>query len=59
MLNQWLNDTTIALRNEVESWPQALEICAQQLLESGIIEPGYVTAIIQQHQKLGDRKSVV
>lgn len=53
MLNQWLNDTTIALRNEVESWPQALEICAQQLLESGIIEPGYVTAIIQQHQKLG------
>lgn len=53
MLNQWLNDTTIALRNEVESWPQALEICAQPLLESGVIEPGYVTAIIQQHQKLG------
>ncbi|CAH6660162.1 PTS sugar transporter subunit IIA [Pseudocitrobacter vendiensis] len=52
MLNQWLNDTTIALKDEVESWPQALEICAQPLLKSGIIEPGYVTAIIQQHQKL-------
>lgn len=53
MLNQWLNDTTIALRSEVENWPQALEICAQPLLESGVIEPSYVTAIIQQHQKLG------
>ena len=53
MLNQWLNDTTIALRSEVENWPQALEICAQPLLESVVIEPGYVTAIIQQHQKLG------
>ncbi|MEO3992109.1 PTS sugar transporter subunit IIA [Pseudocitrobacter cyperus] len=53
MLNQWLNDTTIALRNEVENWPQALEICAQPLLASGVIEPGYITAIIQQHQKLG------
>ena len=53
MLNQWLNDTTIALKNEVDSWPQALEICAQPLLESGVIESGYITAIIQQHQKLG------
>lgn len=53
MLNQWLNDTTIALKNEVENWPQALEICAQPLIESGVIEAGYVTAIIQQHQKLG------
>lgn len=53
MLNQWLNDTTIALREEVESWPQALEICAQPLLDAGVIEPGYVTAIIQQHHQLG------
>lgn len=53
MLNQWLNDNTIALREEVESWPQALEICAQPLLDAGVIEPGYVTAIIQQHHQLG------
>lgn len=53
MLSQWIHDGTIALRDNVESWPQALEICAQPLLDSQTITPEYITAIIEQHQKLG------
>ncbi len=53
MLNQWLNDKTIQVLDGVESWPQALEICARPLLISGAITPEYVTAIIAQHHKLG------
>lgn len=53
MLSQWLHDGTIALRDSVESWPQALEICAQPLLDSQTIAPEYITAIVEQHQKLG------
>lgn len=53
MLSQWIHNGTIALRDSVESWPQALEICAQPLLDSQTITPEYITAIIEQHQKLG------
>lgn len=53
MLNQWLNDKTIQLLDNVENWPQALEICARPLLASGTITPDYVTAIVAQQQKLG------
>lgn len=53
MLSQWIHDGTIALRDSVESWPQALELCAQPLLDSQTITPEYITAIIEQHQKLG------
>jgi len=37
----------------VEDWPQALEICARPLLASGTITPEYVAAIVAQHYKLG------
>ncbi|WP_086871048.1 PTS sugar transporter subunit IIA [Kosakonia pseudosacchari] len=53
MLNQWLNEKTIQMLENVEDWPQALEICARPLLASGTITPEYVTAIVAQHQKLG------
>ena len=53
MLKKWIYDTTITLQESVESWPQALEICAKPLLELQVIEPEYVTAIIQQHHALG------
>ncbi|KNC90475.1 PTS sugar transporter subunit IIA [Trabulsiella odontotermitis] len=53
MLNRWLNDATIMLRDRVDSWPQALEVCAQPLLAQGVITPDYVTAIVAQHHKLG------
>ncbi|BFO30464.1 MULTISPECIES: PTS sugar transporter subunit IIA [Klebsiella] len=53
MLKTWLSDTTITLRQKVESWQQALDICARPLLEAGVIEPEYVAAIIEQHRKLG------
>ena len=53
MLNTWLSDATIALRQNVDSWPQALDICARPLLKADVIEPAYVTAIVEQHQRLG------
>ena len=53
MLKKWIYDTTITLQDSVESWPQALEICAKPLLDLQVIAPEYVTAIIQQHHTLG------
>ncbi|MCS2168504.1 PTS sugar transporter subunit IIA [Scandinavium manionii] len=53
MLSQWLHEGTIRLQESVENWPQALEICAEPLLKARVIIPEYVTAIIEQHQKLG------
>jgi PTS system ascorbate-specific IIA component len=53
VLNQWLHQGTIQLHDNAASWQQALEISAQPLLDAGIIAPHYLTAIMQQHQKLG------
>ena len=53
MLKKWIYDTTITLQESVEDWPQALELCAKPLLDMQVIEPEYVTAIIQQHHTLG------
>ena len=53
MLKKWIYDTTITLQESVEGWPQALELCAKPLLDLQVIEPEYVTAIIQQHHTLG------
>ncbi|MBS7441751.1 PTS sugar transporter subunit IIA [Enterobacter sp. 120016] len=53
MLKKWIYDTTITLQDSVENWPQALELCARPLLDLQVIDPEYVTAIIQQHHTLG------
>jgi Phosphotransferase system mannitol/fructose-specific IIA domain (Ntr-type) len=53
VLKQWLNDSTIALRDKTDNWPHALDICAEPLLKAGVITTDYVPAIIQQHRKLG------
>ncbi|WP_234084088.1 PTS sugar transporter subunit IIA [Enterobacter quasiroggenkampii] len=53
MLKKWIYDTTITLQESVEDWPQALGLCAKPLLDLQVIEPEYVTAIIQQHHTLG------
>jgi len=53
VLKKWIHDTTITLQDSVENWPQALELCAKPLLDLQVIEPEYVTAIIQQHHALG------
>ncbi|WP_407575535.1 PTS sugar transporter subunit IIA [Raoultella terrigena] len=53
MLSKWIFDATITLRQSVEEWPQALEVCARPLLEAGVIAPEYVIAIVEQHAKLG------
>lgn len=53
MLNRWLHDGTINLLEEVSSWTQALEICAQPLLAAKVITPDYVPAIVRQHRSLG------
>lgn len=53
MLKTWIHDATITLQGRVENWPQALELCARPLLSAGIIAPEYITAIVEQHHKLG------
>jgi Phosphotransferase system mannitol/fructose-specific IIA domain (Ntr-type) len=53
VLNTWLTDTTIQLRDGVEQWQEALAICARPLLEAGVITPDYISAIVAQHQTLG------
>jgi len=53
VLNKWIFEQTIQLQDSVENWPQALEICARPLLEMNVIAPEYITAIVEQHQKLG------
>lgn len=53
MLNKWIFEQTIQLQDSAENWPQALEICARPLLEMNVIAPEYITAIVEQHQKLG------
>ncbi|NIY46021.1 PTS sugar transporter subunit IIA [Cedecea colo] len=53
MLNRWLHDGTINVREAVSSWTQALEICAQPLLAAKVITPDYLTAIMRQHRLLG------
>ncbi|MFG6654051.1 PTS sugar transporter subunit IIA [Scandinavium sp. M-37] len=53
MLSQWIHEETILLQEQVDTWSQALEICAQPLLEAHTIGPEYVTAIIESHHKLG------
>lgn len=53
MLSTWIHDGTINVQEKVASWQEALDICARPLLQAKIIEPEYVAAIIEQHQKLG------
>jgi PTS system ascorbate-specific IIA component len=53
VLKKWIFEQTIQLQDRVENWPQALELCAQPLLEMNVIGPEYITAIVEQHHKLG------
>lgn len=53
MLTHWINEATITLKESVENWSQALDVCARPLLEMKVITPDYVTAIVEQHHSLG------
>lgn len=53
MLSQWIHDGTIMLEETVSDWRQALERCAQPLLNAGVITSDYITTIVAQQQKLG------
>ena len=53
MLETWLHDDTIRIQDSAQSWQQALEICAAPLLDSKTIRPEYLTAIINEHSRLG------
>lgn len=53
MLNRWLHDGTIRVLDGVDSWTQALEVCAGPLLDVKVITPDYLAAIVQQHRRLG------
>lgn len=52
MLGTWLSDATITLQESVETAAGAGNL-RQTLLDAGVIAPEYITAIVQQHQKLG------
>ncbi|WP_318362813.1 PTS sugar transporter subunit IIA [Enterobacter sp.] len=53
MLETWLNGPTIQCRERVDDWQQALAICAQPLLDAGVITADYLPAIIRQQHTLG------
>ena len=53
MLETWLHDDTLRTEERVESWQEALTLCAAPLLRSHIITPEYVTAIVNEHRRLG------
>ncbi|MDU4002101.1 PTS sugar transporter subunit IIA [Pluralibacter gergoviae] len=53
MLETWLHDDTICVQESAQSWQQALAICAAPLLESNTIRPEYLTAIVNEHNRLG------
>ncbi|KMK17863.1 PTS ascorbate transporter subunit IIA [Pluralibacter gergoviae] len=53
MLETWLHDDTIRVQESAQSWQRALAICAAPLLESNTIRPEYLTAIVNEHDRLG------
>ncbi|EPH0092986.1 PTS sugar transporter subunit IIA [Pluralibacter gergoviae] len=53
MLETWLHDDTIRVQESAQNWQQALAICAAPLLESNTIRPEYLTAIVNEHNRLG------
>ena len=53
MLETWLHDDTIRVQESAQSWQQALAICVAPLLESNTIRPEYLTAIVNEHNRLG------
>ncbi|MGK8931955.1 PTS sugar transporter subunit IIA [Pluralibacter gergoviae] len=53
MLETWLHDDTIRVQESAQSWQQALAICAAPLLESNTIRPEYLTAMVNEHNRLG------
>lgn len=53
MLNHYLHDKTIQLRPLVTDYQQALQICAQPLLNNGSITTAYLQAILHHHHTSG------
>lgn len=53
MLSTWLHDGTIIIRERIDNWEQAIDLCAAPLLETGVITEEYPRAIISQHHRLG------
>lgn len=53
MLKDYLHDSTIQLLTMVADYHQALQICAEPLLNRRIITADYLLAIVQQHEQLG------
>lgn len=53
MLSRWLNEDTVQVAETAEDWQAALKVCAQPLLQQGVINQAYLLAIIASHQQLG------
>ncbi|MEL3971905.1 BglG family transcription antiterminator [Rossellomorea oryzaecorticis] len=53
MLNELLTEQTIQLKDQVESWEEAIKVAGQPLIDQQSIRPEYVEAMISNVKELG------
>lgn len=53
MLSNWLKKENIKIVSNVPDWKDAIKESAIPLLEQGVIEDRYITAIFDMHEKVG------
>lgn len=53
MLNDWLKRENIQIVDSCSDWKVSIQKAAEPLLASGVIEPRYIEAIYDMHDKVG------
>lgn len=53
MLAKWLTPQTVNIVESVDDWKQAIQLCAQPLLENNTITADYIQAIFKLHESIG------
>ncbi|WP_109079284.1 PTS sugar transporter subunit IIA [Aggregatibacter kilianii] len=53
MLKDYLPTAHIQLIEQIEDWQKAVQLCAEPLLNEGLIETRYIARIFQLHQEIG------
>lgn len=53
MLQSFLPNSHIQLIPSIDSWQEALDLCAKPLLDESLIEQRYITRIKKLHQEIG------
>lgn len=51
MLNTWLTDDTIQIRDSGDTWQEVVRLSAQPLLQKGIITPDYLKPLFISNMK--------